>query len=82
MNDRGMSIIQSNFILGFSYLDSQSIDERSSIKTTTSTSLSADELSANNYFKNAYSVFGALCKLSDRAIKDKGNTDPKYVDEK
>jgi hypothetical protein len=42
-----------------------------------STSLSADELSANNYFKNAYSVFGALCKLSDRAIKDKGNTDPK-----
>ncbi len=42
-------------------------------------SLSADELSADNYFKNAYYVFRALCKLSDRDIKDKGNTDPKYV---
>ena len=43
-----------------------------------SNSLSADELSADNYFKNAYYVFRALCKLSDRDIKDKANTDPKY----
>jgi brefeldin A-inhibited guanine nucleotide-exchange protein len=42
------------------------------------TSFSADELSADNYFKNAYYVFRALCKLSDRDIKDKANTDPKY----
>ena len=59
------------------YVDSQSIGEQSYIKPAMSTSLSIDELSANNYFKNAYSVFGALCKLSDRAIKDKGNTDAK-----
>ncbi len=44
-----------------------------------SNSLSADELSADNYFRNAYYVFRALCKLSDRDIKDKGNPDPKYV---
>lgn len=42
-------------------------------------SLSTDELSAENYFKNAFFVFRALCKLSDRDIKDKGNTDPRYV---
>ncbi|CAF4321347.1 unnamed protein product, partial [Adineta steineri] len=42
-----------------------------------SNSLSADELSADNYFKNAYYVFRALCKLSDRDIKDKGNIDPR-----
>jgi hypothetical protein len=44
-----------------------------------SNSLSADELLADNCFKNAYYVFRALCKLSDRDIKDKSNTDPKYV---
>ncbi|CAF4598661.1 unnamed protein product, partial [Rotaria magnacalcarata] len=38
---------------------------------------SADEISVNNYFRHAYYVFRALCKLSDRDIKDKGNTDPK-----
>ena len=43
-----------------------------------SNSLSAEELTADNYFKNAYYVFRALCKLSDRDIKDKANTDPKY----
>jgi len=42
-------------------------------------SISTDELSADNYFKNAYYVFRALCKLSDRDIKDKANTDPKYL---
>ncbi len=63
----------------FPYLDTQSIDERSSIKTTMSTSLSADEISADNYYKNAFYVFRALCKLSDRDIKDKGNADSKYV---
>ncbi|CAF3751735.1 unnamed protein product [Rotaria sp. Silwood1] len=57
--------------------DSQSIDEISSIGRTMPNSLSADELSADNHFKNAYYVFRALCKLSDRDIKDKGNTDPK-----
>jgi hypothetical protein len=44
-----------------------------------STSLSADEVSADNYYKNAFYVFRALCKLSDRDIKDKGNADSKYV---
>ncbi|CAF1187165.1 unnamed protein product [Adineta steineri] len=57
--------------------DRQSIDEQSSIKTNMSNSLSVDELSADNYFKNAYYVFRALCKLSDRDIKDKGNIDPR-----
>jgi hypothetical protein len=47
-----------------------------------SNSLSTDELSADNYYKSAYYVFRALCKLSDREIKDKGNTDPKYVNNK
>ena len=51
----------------------------SSLKTTVSRSLSIDELSADNYYKNAYYVFRALCKLSDRDIKDKGNPDPRYV---
>ncbi|CAF1001245.1 unnamed protein product, partial [Didymodactylos carnosus] len=46
-------------------------------ETTISTSLSSDELSADNYFKNAFYVFRALCKLSDRDIKDKTNTDPR-----
>jgi hypothetical protein len=55
------------------------MDEQSSIKTSMSNSLSADELTADNYYKNAYYVFRALCKLSDRDIKDKGITDPKYV---
>lgn len=63
----------------FNLSDTHSIDEQSTIKTTMSTSLSADEISADNYYKNAYYVFRALCKLSDRDIKDKGNTDPKYV---
>ncbi len=54
------------------------MDDQSSVKTTMSNSLSSDELSADNYFKNAYYVFRALCKLSDRDIKDKANTDPKY----
>ncbi|CAF4789009.1 unnamed protein product, partial [Rotaria sp. Silwood2] len=58
---------------------SQSIDDSSVIGKTISNSLSIDELSADNHFKNAYYVFRALCKLSDRDIKDKGNTDPKYV---
>lgn len=44
-----------------------------------SNSLSAEELSANMAFKNAYYVFRALCKLSDRDIKDKTNTDLRYV---
>ena len=39
--------------------------------------LSADELAVDNHFKNAYYVFRALCKLSDRDIKDKTNTDPR-----
>ncbi|CAF4731306.1 unnamed protein product, partial [Rotaria sp. Silwood2] len=55
---------------------SQSIDDSSVIGKTISNSLSIDELSADNHFKNAYYVFRALCKLSDRDIKDKGNTDP------
>jgi len=55
------------------------MDEQTSIKTSMSNSLSADELTADNYYKNAYYVFRALCKLSDRDIKDKGITDPKYV---
>ncbi|CAF3428875.1 unnamed protein product [Rotaria sp. Silwood1] len=58
-------------------LDSQSTSDPSSTKSTMSNSLSADELSADNSFKNAYYVFRALCKLSDRDIKDKTNTDPK-----
>ncbi|CAF1321481.1 unnamed protein product [Adineta steineri] len=58
-------------------LDSQAIDDQTSAKTIISNSISADELSADNYFKNAYYVFRALCKLSDRDIKDKANTDPK-----
>jgi hypothetical protein len=57
---------------------SRNIDEQSSVKTTIPKSLSAEELSADNCFKNAYYVFRALCKLSDRDIKDKANTDPKY----
>ncbi len=61
------------------YLDSQTIDDQSSAKTTLPNSISAEELSADNYFKNAYYVFRALCKLSDRDIKDKANTDPKYI---
>ncbi|UJR27887.1 hypothetical protein I4U23_009152 [Adineta vaga] len=58
-------------------LDSQTMDNQSTTKTIMSNSLSAEELSADNYFKNAYYVFRALCKLSDRDIKDKTNTDPK-----
>ncbi|CAF1374888.1 unnamed protein product [Adineta ricciae] len=58
-------------------LDSQTNDNQSSTKITTSNALSAEELSADNYFKNAYYVFRALCKLSDRDIKDKSNTDPR-----
>ncbi len=61
------------------YLDSQTIDDQSSAKPTLPNSISAEELSADNYFKNAYYVFRALCKLSDRDIKDKANTDPKYI---
>ncbi|CAF3269094.1 unnamed protein product [Rotaria socialis] len=57
--------------------DLQSIDEASSIGKVVSSSLSADEISADNYFRHAYYVFRALCKLSDRDIKDKVNTDPK-----
>ncbi|CAF4327724.1 unnamed protein product, partial [Adineta steineri] len=53
------------------------IDDQTYAKTIISNSISADELSADNYFKNAYYVFRALCKLSDRDIKDKANTDPK-----
>ncbi|CAF1154793.1 unnamed protein product [Rotaria sordida] len=58
-------------------LDSQSSGDPLSTKSTISNSLSTDELSADNCFKNAYYVFRALCKLSDRDIKDKANTDPK-----
>ncbi|CAF5177695.1 unnamed protein product, partial [Rotaria magnacalcarata] len=58
-------------------IDSQSTGDPSFIKNTTSNSLSDDELSTDNCFKNAYYVFRALCKLSDRDIKDKTNTDPK-----
>lgn len=53
------------------------LDDQSISKATLSHSFSAEELSADNYFKNAYYVFRALCKLSDRDIKDKANTDPK-----
>jgi len=62
----------------FHSIDSQSNDDQSSSKTIIPNSLSTDELAADNYFKNAYYVFRALCKLSDRDIKDKANTDPKY----
>ncbi|CAF4312534.1 unnamed protein product [Rotaria socialis] len=58
-------------------IDSQSTGDPVFIKNTTSNSLSDDELSTDNCFKNAYYVFRALCKLSDRDIKDKTNTDPK-----
>jgi brefeldin A-inhibited guanine nucleotide-exchange protein len=63
----------------FYSVDSQTNHDQSSSKTTVPNSLSADELAADNYFKNAYYVFRALCKLSDRDIKDKSNTDPKYL---
>ena len=66
----------------FHCLDSQSIDEQSSIGRTISNSLSTDELTADNCFKNAYYVFRALCRLSDRDIKNKNNTDPKYGNKK
>ena len=66
-------------VTDFFALDSQSnSDQGSSQLSTLPNSLSADELSADNHFKNAYYVFRALCKLSDRDIKDKANTDPKY----
>ena len=65
-------------IVFFYSIGSQVNNDQSSSKTTMSNSLSADELTADNYFKNAYYVFRALCKLSDRDIKDKSNTDPKY----
>lgn len=58
-------------------VDSQSTGDSLSTKNVTSNSLSADELSADHHFKNAYYVFRALCKLSDRDIKDKTNTDPR-----
>ena len=58
-------------------VDSRSSDEQASIKSNLSTSLSADELSADNYFRNAFYVFRALCKLSDRDMKEKGAADPK-----
>ncbi|CAF0833035.1 unnamed protein product [Didymodactylos carnosus] len=56
---------------------SHHLESSGEIETTMSTSLSADELSVDNYFKNAFYVFRALCKLSDRDIKDKTNTDPR-----
>ncbi len=66
-------------LFSFYSLDSQSNDDQSSSKTIVPNSLSTDELAADNCFKNAYYVFRALCKLSDRDIKDKANTDPKYL---
>lgn len=60
-------------------LDGQATGDSLSMQSTIPNSLSAEELSADNYFRNAYYVFRALCKLSDREIKDKTNTDPKYA---
>jgi hypothetical protein len=85
LSDECLYPISSNLIFytnKFRCLDSQSTDDQSSLKTTLSKSLSVDELSADNYYKNAYYVFRALCKLSDRDIKDKANTDSRYAPNK
>lgn len=54
--------------------DDQSLDEASTMKENRT----SEEISADKHYKNAFHVFRALCKLSDREMKDKGNVDPKY----
>lgn len=55
--------------------DDQSLDEASTMKENRT----SEEISADKHYKNAFHVFRALCKLSDREIKDKGNIDPRYL---
>ena len=53
-------------------------DVQSTNRQINETSLvSSDDFSADNAYKNAFHVFRALCKLSDRDIKDKNNVDPR-----
>ena len=53
--------------------DDQSLDEASTMKENRT----SEEISADKHYKNAFHVFRALCKLSDREVKDKSNVDPR-----